>query len=76
MSYTGEGGFPVESASMGEGCQEGQGDDAVQEQEEQELLEFSDGHSDNDADDLDELHEQGLVTSMDMASSASIDQPA
>ena len=47
--------------------------DVVQEQEEQESLEFSDEHSGNDVDDLDELHEQGSVASVDMASSASMD---
>ena len=71
------GGLPVESASMDEGCQEGQGrgqgDDGAQEQEEQEQLEFSDGRSDDCADDVEELHEQGSITSVDMASSASMD---
>ena len=72
-SYAGVGRLPVESTSMDEGCREGQGDDDVQEPEEQEPLEFSDDVSDDCVDDVEELHEQGSITSVDMASSASMD---
>ena len=48
-------------------------DDDVQEQEEQEQIDFSDDASDNCASESDKLHEQESVASVDMASSASMD---
>ena len=48
-------------------------DDVVQEQEEQEQIDFSDDASDNCASESDKLHEQESVASVDMASSASMD---